>query len=93
MGMFDWLINIHHLALGVFLGFATVAFVCLAFLAGRSRQDYYDADHPWGPLENYADWARAGHAPVPLFLRFWIVAIVATCVILTAVVIHHGYYY
>lgn len=93
MGMFDWLTNLHRLALSVFLGFAAVAWVSMAFLAGRGRRSYTDADHVWGPIENHADWVREAHAPIPLFLWYWIVLVIGWAVLLTAIVIWHGYYY
>ncbi len=77
MGRFDWLTNVHRMAEVLLLGFALVVFVCMAYLAGRSRHRYYDADHPWGPIENHAGWLREGHGPIPFLLWFWTIAVLA----------------
>ena len=93
MGMFDWLTNVHRMAEVLLLGFALVVFVCMAYLAGRSRHRYYDADHPWGPIENHAGWLREGHGPIPFLLWFWTIAVLAWMFTITGVVMWHGYYY
>jgi len=92
MGMLDHLVILQRLALALLLGFSLVGFVVLAYLSGRGKADHYDGEGV-GPFESYGNWVKEGQGRVPLFLKLWIVAIIAFAVSMTGIVIHHGFRY
>ncbi|TAN21655.1 MAG: hypothetical protein EPN33_11150 [Acidobacteria bacterium] len=92
MGQFSHLIIIQRGAFAVLLGFALASFVCLIFLSGRGEHGHYDGKGI-EPLHDYGGWLQEGSGRVPIYLKIWILAIVAWAITFTAIVIHHGYWY
>ncbi|MGH9467974.1 MAG: hypothetical protein ACRD1Y_11530 [Terriglobales bacterium] len=92
MGQISHLIIIQRAALILLLGFALAGFFCLIYLSGRGKHSHYDGN-PIRPVHDYGGWVKEGSGRVPLFLKLWIIAIASWCVVITAIVIHHGYWY
>ncbi|MGH9486904.1 MAG: hypothetical protein ACRD04_04860 [Terriglobales bacterium] len=92
MGQITHLIIIQRGALVLLLGFALAGFVCLIYLSGRGAKSHYNG-RPVEPVHSYAGWVREGSGRVPIALKLWIIAIAAWAVTMTAIVIHHGYWY
>lgn len=92
MGQISHLIVIQRAALVLLLGFALAVFFCLLFLSGRGRHSHYDGDGV-KPIHDWAGWLQEGSGRVPIFLKIWMIAIAAWCIAMTAIVIHHGFWY
>lgn len=93
MGFFDQLVNLHHAAIAVGLGFALTALVCLFYLSGRGRHGHYDGVESQPPIHDFGGWVREASGFVPLGLKLWIIAIVAWAITMVGIVFHHGYRY
>ncbi|MGN6591406.1 MAG: hypothetical protein ACTHJX_00745 [Terriglobales bacterium] len=92
MGVFDHLVILQRMAFALLLGFTLVAFISTIYLSGRGHQSHYDGEGI-EPVRDYGGWVKEGSGRVPIFLKLWIIAIVAWSLAFTGIVIHHGYWY